>query len=117
MTTIDSLSDGASSPSAAKMNALPIPPYRGTTLPEIDYDAHPAYGGMLPKPTLRQRLDALKVFLRAFAFVSIRRVVDYENMPLLTKEAGFSGLNFATALRFIAMYGRIRATRLLGTLT
>jgi hypothetical protein len=117
MTTIDSLSDVASSPSAAKMNALPIPPYRGTSLPEIDYDAHPAYGGMLPKPTLRERLGALNVFLRTFAFVSIRRIVDYDNMPLLTKEAGFSGLNFSTALRYVSMFARIRAGRMIGTLT
>jgi hypothetical protein len=110
-------SDLAPGALASAINALPIPPYRGTSLPEIDYDAHPAYGGIFPKPTLRERLDALKVFLRGFAFVSIRRIVDYENMPLLTKEAGFQGLNFATALRFIAMYGRIRAARLLGTLT
>jgi hypothetical protein len=102
---------------AGAINALPIPPYRGTSLPEIDYDAHPAYGGIFPKPALRERLDALKVFLRGFAFVSIRRIVDYENMPLLTKEVGFQGLNFATALRFIAVYGRIRAARLFGTLT
>jgi hypothetical protein len=117
MTTTDSMSELAPGALANAINPLPIPPYRGTSLPVLDYDAHPAYGAMFPKPTLRERLQALAVFLRAFAFVSIRRIVDYENMPLLTKEAGFQGLNFATALRYIAMYGRIRATRLLGTLT
>ena len=61
---------------------LPIPPYRGDTLPSIDYDAHPAYGGMFARPTLRERLSALNVFLRTFAFVTIRRIVDYDNMPL-----------------------------------
>ena len=117
MTTTDSMSEQAAGALAKAINPLPIPPYRGNSLPVLDYDAHPAYGAILPKPTLRERLQALTIFLRAFAFVSLRRIVDYENMPLLTKEAGFQGLNFSTALRFIAMYGRIRATRLLGTLT
>ena len=56
-------------------------------------------------------------FLRTFAFVTIRRIVDYDNMPLLTKEAGFSGLNVRTALRYISMFARIRASRMIGTLT
>ena len=114
MTAIDSMSDVAP---GANIHALPIPPYRGTTLPSIDYDAHPAYGGLFPKATLRERVHALNVFLRTFAFVSIRRIVDYDNMPLLTKEAGFSGLNFSTALRYISMYARIRTSRMIGTLT
>ena len=117
MTTIDTLSDAAPGARAANLQALPIPPYRGTSLPEIDYDAHPAYGGMFPKASLRERLHALNVFLRTFAFVSIRRIVDYDNMPLLTKEAGFSGLNARTALRYISMFTRIRFSRMLGTLT
>jgi hypothetical protein len=117
MTAIDSMSDAAPGAPAANIHALPIPPYRGTTLPGIDYDAHPAYGRMFPKATLRERIYALKIFVRTFAFVAIRRIVDYDNMPLLTKEAGFSGLNFRTALRYISMFGRIRASRMIGTLT
>jgi hypothetical protein len=117
MTTIDSLSDVAPGTRAANIQALPIPPYRGTSLPKIDYEAHPAYGGMFPKASLRERMSALNVFLRTFAFVTIRRVVDYDNMPLLTKEAGFSGLNFSTALRYISMYTRIRLGRAIATLT
>src|SRR5204863_7346199 len=97
--------------------SLPIPPYSEKSLPAIDYDAHPAYGGMFPKPTLRERIDAMRLFVRTFAFVTIRRIVDYENMPLLTKEAGFSGLNFSTALRYMSMYARIRTSRMIGTLT
>src|SRR5438132_6515094 len=108
MTTTDSMSDVGSGVLATAVNALPVLPYRGTSLPEIDYDAHPAYGGMFPKASLRERLHALNVFLRTFAFVSIRRIVDYDNMPLLTKEAGFSGLNARTALRYISMFTRIR---------
>ena len=117
MTTIDSMSDVAPGAREAKMQVLPIPPYSGTSLPRIDYDAHPAYGGLFPKATLRERIHALNVFLRTFAFVSIRRIVDYDNMPLLTKEAGFSGLNFSSALRYISMFTRIRASRMIGTLT
>ena len=117
MTTIDTLSDVAPGAGTANIQALPIPPYRGTSLPEIDYDAHPAYGGMFPEATLRERIHALKIFVRTFVFVTIRRIVDYDNMPLLTKEAGFSGLNFGTALRYISMFGRIRASRMIGSLT
>jgi hypothetical protein len=117
MTTTDSMADLAPGTPATAINTLPVPPYRGTSLPVIDYDTHPAYGGMFPKPTLRERLRALTVFSRTFAFVGIRRIVDYENMPLLSKEAGFQGLNLATAFRYIAMYGRIRVGRLFGTLT
>ena len=114
MTTIDSLTDAAP---AADIRELPIPPYRGATLPAIDYDPHPAYGGFLPKPTLRERVHSLNVFLRTFAFVTVRRIVDYENMPLLSKEAGFSGLNVSTALRYATMFTRIRVSRMIGTLT
>jgi len=114
MTTIDSLTDAAP---AAELRELPIPPYRGATLPVIDYDAHPAYGGILPKPTLRERLRSLHVFLRTFGFITVRRIVDYENMPQLTKEAGFKGLNFSTALRFMSTYATIRASRMIRTLT
>ena len=66
---------------------------------------------------MREQLQALDVFLRTFAFVIIRRIVDYDNMPLLTKEAGFTGLNFGTALRYISMYARIRSRRVMDTLT
>jgi hypothetical protein len=117
MTTIDIISDSVPDAVAANIHELPIPPYRGTSLPHVDYDAHPAYGGMFPKATLRERIGAINVFLRTFAFVSIRRLVDYDNMPLLTKEAGFKGLNFSTALRYISMYARIRTSRMIGTLT
>lgn len=116
MTTIESLTD-ATPARAVNVSELPIPPYRGKTLPSIDYDAHPAYGRMLPPPTFGERLHALNVFLRTFAFVAIRRLVDYDNMPLLTKEAGFSGLNARTALRYMSMYARIRASRAIRTLT
>ena len=117
MTIIDTMPDMASGTGEARMQALPIPPYSGKSLPAIDYDAHPAYGGMFPKPGLRERIDAMYVFLRTFSFVSIRRIVDYDNMPLLTKEAGFSGLNFSTALRYVSMFTRIRLSRMIGTLT
>jgi hypothetical protein len=76
MTTIDPMADVAPGARAANIHALPIPSYRGTSLPEIDYDAHPAYGGVFPKATLRERIQALNVFLRTFAFVTIRRIVD-----------------------------------------
>jgi hypothetical protein len=117
MTAIDTMSNVAPGTLTANIQALPIPPYSGTSLPEIDYDAHPAYGGMFPKATLPERMYALQIFLRTFAFVTIRRIVDYDNMPLLTKEAGFSGLNFRTALLYFSMFGRIRASRIIGKLT
>jgi len=58
----------------------------------------------------------LKVFAKTFAFVGIRRIVDYENMPLLTKEAGGVQMNFAMAVRYIAMFAGIRASRFLRSL-
>jgi len=116
MTMIDTMSDAAPDGRSANMLTLPIPPYRGTSVPEIDYETHPAYGRLFPKPTFRERIEALSIFIRTFAFVSIRRIVDYDNMPLLTKEADFNGLNFSTALRYISMYARIRTMRFLGTL-
>ena len=64
----------------------------------------PPMAAFLPSRRCRERFHALNVFLRTFAFVTIRRIVDYENMPLLTKEAGFRGLNASTALRYISMY-------------
>lgn len=117
MTTIDSLTDAAPTARTVDIGELPIPPYRGNTLPSIDYVAHPAYGGMFARPKFRERLYALYVFLRTFVFVTIRRIVDYDNMPLLTKEAGFSGLNARTAVRYISMFARIRASRAIGVLT
>lgn len=115
-TAVDTLAGTGPVPHA-ELRELPIPPYRGSSLPAIDYDAHPAYGAMFAKPSLRERVHALSVFAKTFAFVTIRRIVDYDNMPLLTKEAGFSGLNFSTALRYIGMYARIRTRRMIGTLT
>ena len=117
MTTIDSMSDVAPGAREAKMQALPIPPYSGTSLPGSTTTRIRPMAALFPKATLRERIYALNVFLRTFAFVSIRRIVDYDNMPLLTKEAGFSGLNFTTALRYISMFARIRASRMIGTLT
>ncbi|WP_431204209.1 phytanoyl-CoA dioxygenase family protein [Bradyrhizobium betae] len=116
MTTIESLSDATPVVRAVDIHELPIPPYRSSILPQIDYDTHPAYGAMLPRPTLGERVEALSRFLRTFAFVAIRRVVDYENMPLLSKEAGFTGLNASTAIRYITMFTRIRVGRMIGSL-
>src|ERR1700759_5741917 len=113
MTTLDSLTEAAP---AADIRELPIPPYRSATLPAIDYDAHPAYGGFLPKPTLRERIHALNVFLRIFAFVTLSRIVDYDNIPLLSKEAGFSGLNFSTAVRYAGMFTCRRGSSARGAL-
>jgi hypothetical protein len=81
------MADALPTSQANAIRSLPNPPYRGTGLPDIDYDAHPAYGGTFPQATLGERLYALKIFAKSFAFVTIRRLVDYENMPLLSKAA------------------------------
>jgi len=115
--------DHATSPLAGGTSAfgaepLPVPPYRGPYLPEINYDAHPAYGAVFPQPTLRERLQALKVFLLSFGFVGVRRIVDYENMPLLTKEAGGDKrFTLAFAARYLAVFTRIRLDRIRRTVT
>jgi hypothetical protein len=111
MTTLDPMAHALPGTREAEIRSVPIPPYRGTSLPRIDYDAHPAYGGTFPKATARERLSALYVFARSFAFVTIRRLVDYENMPLLSKEAGGGRLNLSSAAGYIAMFARIRAAR------
>ncbi len=98
-------------------DSLPVPPYRGTTLPDIDYDAHPAYGGTFPAPTARERISALKTFAMSFAFVGVRKLIDYENMPLLTKEAGGNRFTLSFAWRYISMFSQIRLDRLRRTLT
>jgi len=96
---------------------LPVPPYRASVLPGIDYDAHPAYGHLFPPATPRERLQALTTFLLSFTFVAIRRIVDYENMPLLTKEAGGNRFTLSFAARYIATFTRIRLSRMRRTLT
>jgi hypothetical protein len=116
MTTLDPIAVAPKASQEILIGTLPIPPYPGTTLPDVDYDAHPAYGGTFPRATLGERFASLKVFAKTFAFVGIRRIVDYENMPLLTKEAGGVRMNFAMAVRYIAMFAGIRASRLFRTL-
>ena len=116
MTTLEPIAVAPTASQKVLTRTLPIAAYAGTTLPEIDYDAHPAYGGKFPKATLGERISSLIVFAKFFAFVGIRRIVDYENMPLLTKEAGGVRMNFAMAARYIAMFAGIRASRILRTL-
>ena len=50
MTTIELVSNAAADALQSVIHQLPIPPYRGTKLPDIDYEAHPAYGALLPEP-------------------------------------------------------------------
>ncbi len=49
--------------------------------PVIDYARHPAYGAVLPRPTLRLRLQALVAFARGLALIGGRRLADYEHLP------------------------------------
>ncbi|MBI3434489.1 MAG: phytanoyl-CoA dioxygenase family protein [Proteobacteria bacterium] len=96
--------------------ALPVPPFRGTSLPDIDYASHPAYGGTFQPSTARERLQALVTFLRSFAFVTFRRIVDYDNMPLLSKEVGGGRLTPAIAARYMVIFPRLRIGRILRSL-
>ncbi|WP_297534194.1 phytanoyl-CoA dioxygenase family protein [Nitrobacter sp.] len=116
MTTFDPPATTLTDSASGNIVAPPVPAYRSSSLPDIDYDAHPAYGGTCPAVTLYERLHALRVFAKSFIFVTIRRVVDYENMPLLSKEAGGGRLNFASAIHYITMFASIRAQRFLRTL-
>jgi hypothetical protein len=113
MTTLDHTTTAL----AGANDALPVPPYRGAYLPEIDYDAHPAYGGALPQPTLGERLHAMKTFLMSFGYVGLRRIVDYENMPLLTKEAAGNRLTLSFAAQYISTFTRTRLDRAWRTVT
>jgi hypothetical protein len=49
--------------------------------PVIDYRAHRAYGGFLPKPRLKSRLRALRWFAFGLAMIAGRLLVDYEHLP------------------------------------
>jgi hypothetical protein len=95
---------------------LPVAPYRANTLPVIDYDSHPAYGRLFSRPSWRERLAAISTFSRSFLFVAVRRLVDYENVPLLSKESG-GKLSLGFALRYLVMLARVRGNRFLRTLT
>ncbi|CAN0447189.1 unnamed protein product, partial [Phaeothamnion confervicola] len=72
MTSLDhsttALQDGRTQPAAGPST---LPPYRGSKLPDIDYDAHPAYGGTFAPATASDRLKALVTFFRSIVFVGI----------------------------------------------
>lgn len=63
-----------------------VPTFASPRLPKIDYDHHPAYGAVLPAPPLADRIRAIRIYLPNLAFVIIKWLVDYEHLPLLTKE-------------------------------
>ena len=50
-------------------------------LPVIDYRTHKAYGQVLAKPSLSQRLNALKHFAFGMMLIASRRLADYEHLP------------------------------------
>lgn len=89
------------------------PGWKQKHLPRIDYDQHPAYGGMLPKPTLGQRARALALFAKAFGYTSVRRLIDYETLPILSKDPAkpVSKANFA--MRYMANIAKVSTSRAL----
>jgi hypothetical protein len=62
-------------------------------------------------------LRAFKVFLLSFAFVGIRKIVDYENIPLLSKEDGGNRFTPTFALRCFRTFTILRVGRLWRSLT
>lgn len=118
MTSIDHATIGMSPAASIFGSESPtVPSYREPRLPEIDYDAHPAYGGTFAPASLSERLRALMVFTRGFIFVAIRKLVDYENMPLLSKEKNGRKLTLSFALRYMATVASVRVSRLWRWLT
>jgi hypothetical protein len=114
MTTLDHMTDAVVDNGDSKLGALPVSKYLPNSVPSIDYDAHPAY--KFPNASLSERIKSLSLFAKSFAFVALRRVLDYENLPLLTKEAGGNRMSWSFAARYISMFVRIRSQRLIGTI-
>lgn len=80
-------------------------------LPEIDYGAHPAYRVSAIPVGVRAR--ALLRFFAHFAFVGLKRAIDYDNLPLLTKspDGGARPGIGSVALPFLKMLFRVKCSR------
>ncbi|KIZ33301.1 MULTISPECIES: hypothetical protein [Rhodopseudomonas] len=87
--------------------------YQFDHLPVIDYDAHPAYGRVLPMPQLGARLKAIVYFGYGFILTLARRLVDIEHLP---RPAGTSN-KFIAILRGLPTYLRLIILQRLGRLS
>ena len=102
---------------AADIRELPIPPYRGATLPAIDYDAASRLWRHVPEA------DAARAALCAQRFPAHFRVRHHPPHRRLREHAAahqggrIQRTEFPTALRYVSMFARIRASRMIGTLT
>ncbi len=65
----------------------------------IDYRVHPAYREFVARARLVDRLAALGIFAKSMLLLTVKRVIQYELIPLDTRSgAGLGGrLNFAAA--------------------
>ncbi|NVN85868.1 MAG: hypothetical protein HXX15_07230 [Rhodopseudomonas sp.] len=87
--------------------------YQFEHLPVIDYDAHPAYGRVLPMPQLGARLKAIAYFGYGFVLAAARRLVDVENLP----RPGENSKKFSAILRALPTYLRLIILQLLSRLS
>lgn len=92
-----------------------FPPADPSRLPNINYDAHPAYGKLYFHPGLAFRLKAQLLFWSNFAFVFLKWLIDYDNLPLLTRHREGRSLPgfIRIALPYMAMLVRVKTRRLL----
>lgn len=77
-------------------------------LPEPDYERHPAYGGVFPKPSFALRLKAIKTVAPWLAFVLAKRMLLFDRLPALPHYSGpkYSGGalgSFGTAPRYVPL--------------
>lgn len=58
----------------------------------VDYDHHHAYGGLIARPGLKTRLQALAIFGRSMAKLLLKRAIKYELIPFdVRRDRSLSG--------------------------
>lgn len=91
--------------------------WRSRSLPVIDYHRHPAYRPGAGHAGLGQRLAALRQFGKGFVYTAVRRAIDYETLPLLSKDASLSDSRFRFAAQFAANLVSVKTDRMMRRLT
>lgn len=79
-------------------------------LPPIDYDAHPAYGRVLPMPMPGPRLKALSYFGYGLLLATAQRLIDIDHLPAPAD----GGNRFVAILRALPATLRLIALQRLG---
>lgn len=89
--------------SSSDVGAIPQAP-RLKSLPEIDYDNHPAYGKVLDKPTFGMKLKAVKALAPWIGVVWFKKVARFDRIPALPGYTGHIKGGFAGRFRTLGKY-------------